>query len=261
MNSVKIRDVILGEGIPKICVPVTGHTEEEIRLRLREAADTDADVVEWRADWYDGVFEKGKLSGMLKLLREFVGETPLLVTFRTREEGGEQEISQKAYEDFLSEVLYSGQADMIDAELFRGENLLTRICREAHQSGTAVVASSHDFEKTPEKDEILRRLCRMQECGADVLKMAAMPQNPQDVLTLLSATWEMKEKYAKQPLITMSMGKTGVVSRMCGEIFGSALTFGSAGTASAPGQIPVSELRNILEIFHEEHRAEKTSGK
>ena len=145
MNSVKIRDVILGEGIPKICVPVTGHTEEEIRLRLREAADTDADVVEWRADWYDGAFEKGKLSGMLKLLREFLGETPLLVTFRTREEGGEQEISQKAYEDFLSEVLYSGQADMIDAELFRGENLLTRICREAHQSGTAVGGTSQGF--------------------------------------------------------------------------------------------------------------------
>lgn len=252
MNSVKIRDVILGEGMPKICVPVTGHTEEEIQLRLREAVSTDADLVEWRADWYAGVFEKGKLSGMLKLLREFLGETPLLVTFRTREEGGEQKISQKAYEDFLSEVLHSGQADMIDVELFRGEELLIRICREAHKSGVAVVASSHDFEKTPEKNEILYRLCRMQECGADVLKLAVMPQDPQDVLTLLSATWEMKEKHASQPLITMSMGKTGVISRLCGEIFGSAMTFGSAGTASAPGQIAVSELRNIMGIFHED---------
>lgn len=251
MNSVKIRDVIVGEGRPKICVPVTGRTEEEIRLRLEEALASAADLVEWRADWYQQAGDQKKLLEMLKLLREALGNTPLLVTFRTREEGGEQEISQEAYESFLLSVLSSGQADLADVELFRGEDLLARICREAHRSGMAVVASSHDFEKTPEKEELIRRLCRMQECGADVLKLAVMPQNPQDVLTLLAATWEMKENYAQRPLITMSMGKTGAVSRLCGEIFGSAVTFGSAGTASAPGQISVSELRRILELFHE----------
>ena len=91
----------------------------------------------------------------------------------------------------------------------------------------------------------------MQDCGADLLKLAAMPQNPGDVLTLLSATWEMKEKYARQPLITMSMGGTGLVSRLTGEVFGSALTFGSAGVASAPGQIGVQELKAALKLFHE----------
>ena len=90
----------------------------------------------------------------------------------------------------------------------------------------------------------------MQECGADLLKLAAMPTDAEDVLTLLSATWEMKEKYARQPLITMSMGGTGIVSRLSGEIFGSALTFGSAGVASASGQIGVSELRNVLDLLH-----------
>ena len=90
----------------------------------------------------------------------------------------------------------------------------------------------------------------MQECGADLLKLAAMPKNPGDVLTLLSATWEMKEKYAGQPLITMSMGGTGLVSRLAGEVFGSALTFGSAKKASAPGQLEVIALRQILQALH-----------
>lgn len=251
MNIVKIRDVKLGEGCPKICVPITGRTKKEIRLRLEELLAAGADLAEWRADWYEEVLHRERLLEMLDFLRQGLGEIPLLVTFRTREEGGEQEISRKEYESFLRQVLSSGNADLIDVELFRGEELLIGICREAHRAGVKVVASSHDFEGTPEKEEIIRRLCRMQECGADLFKLAAMPQNAGDVLTLLSATWEMKEKYAEQPLITMSMGGTGLVSRLAGEVFGSALTFGSAGVASAPGQIGVEDLKMILSLLHE----------
>lgn len=250
MNIVKIKGLELGEGSPKICVPVTGRTKEEIQLRLEELLAAGADLAEWRADWYGEVLQKEKLLEMLDILRRGLGELPLLVTFRTKEEGGEQEISREGYEGFLRQVLSSGTADLIDIELFRGEELLTEICGEAHGAGVKVVASSHDFKGTPDKEEIIRRLCRMQDCGADLLKLAAMPQNPGDVLELLSATWEMKEKYAKQPLITMSMGGTGLVSRLAGEFFGSALTFGSAGVASAPGQIGVQELKTVLSLLH-----------
>lgn len=91
----------------------------------------------------------------------------------------------------------------------------------------------------------------MQKAGADLLKLAAMPRDPGDVLTLLAATWQMKECYARQPVITMSMGGTGVISRLAGEIFGSALTFGAAGRASAPGQVGAKELREVLKLLHE----------
>lgn len=250
MNIVKIRGMAIGEGRPKICVPVTGRTREEIALRLEELLRAGADLAEWRADWYGEVFERAKLLEILDFLCGELKGLPLLVTFRTREEGGNQEISQETYREFLDTVAASGRADLIDVELFRGEELLKEVCLKAHKTGVAVVASSHDFAGTPDKGEIIRRLCRMQECGADLLKLAAMPQNAEDVLILLSATWEMKEKYARQPLITMSMGGTGIVSRLSGEIFGSALTFGSAGVASAPGQIGVSELRNVLDLLH-----------
>ncbi len=144
-----------------------------------------------------------------------------------------------------------GQADLIDVELFRGEELLRDICREAKARGVKVIASSHDFEKTPAKEEILARLIRMQDCGADLLKLAVMPQDAGDVLTLLSATWEMQEQYAKQPVVTMSMGPKGAVSCLAGEVFGSAMTFGSTGVASAPGQVSVPELKMALEVLRQ----------
>jgi 3-dehydroquinate dehydratase (EC 4.2.1.10) len=114
-----------------------------------------------------------------------------------------------------------------------------------------VIMSSHDFHNTPPAEEIVRRLRKMQQLGADIPKIALMPQNKTDVLTLLTATLEMHEHYADRPLITMSMAKTGVISRLAGEVFGSAATFGAVKKASAPGQISVSDLRIALTILHQ----------
>lgn len=133
MNRVKIRKIVFGEGRPKICVPITGRTREEIALRTAELKAVEPDLAEWRADWYEEVFNRKKLEEMLERLRGELGELPLLVTFRTKEEGGEQSISAEAYAEFLRTVLASGQADLIDVELFRGEALLRDICKEARK--------------------------------------------------------------------------------------------------------------------------------
>lgn len=249
MNIVQVRDVLIGEGAPKVCVPIVGRSREDILRQMKEGKASGADLAEWRADWYADLWEPKALEETLGALREGLGNLPLLATFRTAGEGGEREAAAAEYEEFLMRVLASGSTDLLDVELFMGEDLLKRICREAHGRGVKVVASSHDFQKTPPKEEMVGRLIKMQEAGADLLKIAVMPSDAGDVLTLLSATWEMKSCHAVQPVISMSMGSLGVLSRISGEIFGSALTFGAAGQASAPGQLGVEELRTALGIL------------
>ncbi len=242
--------MVLGVGMPKICVPIVGRNEEEIVLQAGKIKEAGPDLAEWRADWFEGVWEKNRLRKILKLLRRELDEMPLLVTFRTKQEGGEQEISVEDYEEFLGEVLSSGQADLVDVELFMGEELLTAVAEKAHEQGVKVVASSHDFEKTPPMREMTERLRRMEKAGADLLKLAVMPEDPGDVLTLFAVTWQMKERKEGQPVITMAMGGNGVVSRIAGEVFGSALTFGTVGKASAPGQVEAGELQRMLTLLH-----------
>ena len=87
----------------------------------------------------------------------------------------------------------------------------------------------------------------MQELGADIVKYAVMPTRERDVLTLLDATLTMKEEHPKTPVITMSMGRLGAISRISGELFGSCLTFATAGNASAPGQLPAAVVKEMLE--------------
>lgn len=251
MNPVMIRGVAIGEGIPKICVPIVGKTREEIIKAAEEIRTLPVDVVEWRADWYEEVFEADVVLDVLQELRRSLGELPLLFTFRTKKEGGEKEIDKKYYRTLNQLVAESGLADLIDVEVFSGDEVVNDLVRTAHENRVKVIGSNHDFEKTPSKEEIIRRLQKMQELDVDLPKIAVMPKKKEDVLTLLAATEEMNRKYADRPIITMSMAGDGVISRLCGEVFGSALTFGAAGQASAPGQIGVKELRQILTILHE----------
>lgn len=125
---------------------------------------------------------------------------------------------------------------------------LVNLCKV---NNTVILMCNHDFNKTPPEEEIIRRLRLMQDRGAMICKIALMPQNAQDVLTLLSATLKMKEKYAQCPLITMSMGGLGAISRMAGQVFGSTMSFGVGTEASAPGQIDAGNLNLILETINQ----------
>ncbi len=145
----------------------------------------------------------------------------------------------------------SGLVDLIDVELFLDRETVSRLIQTAHENGVPVIVSNHDFKKTPPKEELLDRLETMQDLGADILKIAVMPESTEDLLTLLAAT-EDGCRYLKQPIVSMSMGGKGVLSRVAGESFGSAITFGTAGAASAPGQLPAEELKEILEALHKE---------
>ena len=250
MNTVKVRNIEIGAGIPKICVPIVGVTREEILAAAENIKSTKADVVEWRVDWYEDIFDFTKTEATMQALREVLGEMPILFTFRTSKEGGEKAIETEAYVELNQNAAKTGLVDLVDVEAFTGDDVVKAVVETAHANGVKVIASNHDFHKTPAKEEIVSRLRKMQDLGADIPKIAVMPQNKKDVLTLLVATEEMVSEYADRPIITMSMSGTGVISRLCGEVFGSALTFGAVGKVSAPGQMGIEDLTTVLGLLH-----------
>lgn len=251
MNPVIVRGVTIGKGIPKICVPIVGVTKEQILEEAKMICKNPVDVVEWRVDWFEHVFTTERVLEVLKELRAVLGERPLLFTFRTLKEGGEKKIEVERYRNLNQKVAESGFVDMVDVEAFTGDEMVKALVKELHACKVKVIGSNHDFHGTPEKDEIVRRLRKMQELGVDITKIAVMPNNKKDVLILLTATEEMVRLYADRPVITMSMSGNGVISRICGEVFGSALTFGAVGKVSAPGQMRVGELQQVLQILHQ----------
>ena len=249
-NVVEIRDIRLGEGIPKICVPLVAKTKDEFLNSAEALEKIKLDLVEVRIDHFEDVENIQEVKSLLKDLRDILKNIPILFTFRSLKEGGEKEVSVEYYKTLNIEIAKTGFVDFVDTELFTGDEVVKEIVDEVHKEGVKIVMSNHDFNKTPEREEIVRRLCRMQELNADLPKIAVMPKSAGDVLKLLCATNDMVTKYAETPIITMSMGGLGVISRIAGETFGSALTFGAAGKASAPGQVDVDSLVSVLDILH-----------
>lgn len=250
VTPVVVRNLTIGTGKPKVIVPIVGATREEIVAKAESFSAYEIDMVEWRVDFYEDVFEEEKLLETLKQLRAALGETPLLFTFRTKNEGGEKAITPEAYLALNTAVAKSGNADLIDVEIFMGDDVVKANIEAIHAANVLVVGSNHDFFKTPDQADIVSRLTKMDEMGADIPKIAVMPQSRQDVLVLFAATAEANDKI-ERPLITMSMSPVGGVTRICGEVFGSSMTFGMVGKASAPGQIPVERLQEALNILHE----------
>jgi len=249
MRIVTVRGVRIGEGMPKIIAPIVGISREAILQEAAAIAVSGADIAEWRIDWFDHGENAADVISLAIELRPILGEMPLLCTFRTANESGQKAIDPDAYIRLLTDLCACAEIDMIDVEAFAGDDRVRRVINRAHESGVCVIASNHDFHTTPDQAEILRRLKYMAGLGADIPKIAVMPRSKHDVLTLLAATAQAAD-VLDCPLITMSMSPLGAVSRISGECFGSACTFGSVGQASAPGQIPVAQLRESLHTLH-----------
>lgn len=250
MNTIKIKNVEIGKGIPKICIPLTGKNREEIIEEMEIVKKSSPDLIEWRVDFFEESDNPERVCEMLGTINDSFKQIPVLFTFRTKEEGGEKSIMSEDYVKLLKEVSERRLADIVDVQVFWYGEKSEDFIKELKETGAVVLASSHHFEGTPSVREMSDALYTMENRGADIVKLAVMPQSGKDVCALLEATMERKE-HSNKPMITMSMGQSGMLSRICGELTGSCVTFASGKQASAPGQIKADELKKVLGDIHD----------
>lgn len=249
-NAFEIKGIRIGDGKPVICVPVVTPERETIIETIKALTEQKVQMIEWRVDCFREADDVAAVRAVLDAVKPFLTETIFLFTFRTKQQGGSRRMEEWKILKLNETAAKSGCADMIDLEFFEATKPEKEI-RRFQRMGVRVIASHHDFDATPD-DRILRMLMeQMQQGGADVAKLAVMPQSADDVVRLLKLTNDMKQKYPTLPVVTMSMGALGVVSRMAGEIFGSCITFGAVGEISAPGQIAADKLEDILTVIHQ----------
>ncbi|CAA0232048.1 3-dehydroquinate dehydratase [Acinetobacter baumannii] len=231
----------------KTIVPITAKTKEQALAQAQVIANTaDADLAEFRIDLLSFASDTKQVIALGHELKKILGNKPMIATIRTKNEGGQLEISDADYGKTYQAYLKNPFMDWLDVEMFRDQKVVSEIVQKAHQKKVLVVMSNHDFQKTPNQDEIEKRLLKQDQMGADVLKIAVMPKSKQDVFTLMNATLKVSQQTTK-PLLTMSMGQLGTISRVATANMGGSYSFGMIGQASAPGQIDVTKLKQILQ--------------
>lgn len=250
MKILTVRNVTIGLGAPKICISLTGCSMPELIEETKLAMASEPDIFEWRADNFEHADDPDCIIESLKMLRFIIKDSPIIFTLRSENEGGKRTLSLQEYTASIKAAIKSGEADIIDVELNRGKEAVPGLIEYIHQSGSLALMSVHNFIGTPSEDEIISILRKMQELDADIPKLAVMARSEEDVLILLRATLLMSRQYADRPFTTVAMGETGVISRMCGGVFGSSMTYAKGREALAPGQLSVQELQQTLKLLH-----------
>lgn len=241
-----VKNLNIGELPVKTIVPITAKTKEQAIAQAKViAANKDADIAEFRIDLLEFASDSKQVIALGQELNQILKDKPLLTTIRTANEGGKLQVTDQDYEKIYSEYLKKPFMQLLDIEMFRDPAAVAKLTKLAHPKKVLVVMSNHDFDKTPSEQEIVSRLLKQDQMGADILKIAVMPKSKQNVFTLMNATLKVSEQ-SKKPLLTMSMGRLGTISRIATANMGGSLSFGMIGEASAPGQIDVTQLKQFL---------------
>ena len=224
-----------------------GKTTEEVLQQLKSVVEMEPDIIEWRGDFFETDNNEGYLN-VLKQMKDVNENIPVIFTIRTDSEGGNKKIGWNEYCDlclFIAEKGKEFNVEFVDVEVFKDDKA-NELINSLHEKGMNVIGSNHHFDKTPDKEEMVKILSTIEKSGADVCKLAVMPRDKKDVEVLIEASKETDEKI-KAPIITMSMGELGAVTRVIPKITKTSVTFAAGVSASAPGQPGIKVVRKLLQ--------------
>ena len=237
MTNLKIGSAVATPERPLIAGPVMGETVNDVLVMLEQANESQTDVIEWRVDY---LTDPGELQASQMQTIAFNADKPLIVTWRTTAEGGQEDFDSIAYH-WVYQLAIASRVAAVDVEVSLLEQV-GDVVEDAQSQGITVIGSRHYFDATPA--DLDAELQSMVATPVDVVKLAVMPNDSGDVQRLLDAT---KVANQAKPLITMAMGELGQRSRFEGYQYGSRLTFASLGESSAPGQPSVTQLKTHFE--------------
>lgn len=249
----KIRNTTIGEGKPKICVPLVSVDFEDLEKECASLEGVPLDMLEWRVDYLmnrKGWNGTADLDRAYRIIRSHFPNTPLLTTVRTKEQGGVHTMTEDTYFSTLSLLLSSRWADLMDLE-YGHDSMDTKVLMaRAREKKMPLLMSFHSFHRALPENEITNTLEAMASFHPDILKIAVMPETPADVAALLSAAAKRMTRFPETPVMTIAMGPMGVLTRAAGNYMGGPITFAAGKEASAPGQLTAKEMRQVLDVLY-----------
>ena len=247
-KSFEIKGKEFGKGNYWICVPLVSKNTPAIEVDLNKLIELNPDLIEWRVDCFEELQELEKIISVLKRIKALTINIPVIFTCRDISEGGQSNLNNNSKYRIFQEALKTGAVDLLDIEMMNDVDYIASVRNLITQYDKKMILSYHNFKKTPSKRFIVEKLMAGERLGGDIVKVALMPNKSNDVLRLLSAT-EKAWDNIRIPMITMSMGELGKVSRVWGSAFGSEITFASMDQVSAPGQIDFRQMRELIGII------------
>ncbi len=210
------------------------------------------DIIEIRVDMLDAELTADIVNIFASVKRKY--GKPLVATIRSVEEGGLREIDDDRRYQIFKEVL--PLAEVLDVEL-SSTALIEKVSALCRENGRILMASYHNFSETPERDILAGLLRRGKDLGAQIVKIAVHAADNKDLGELIHFTIENRDA----GIVTISLGRAGLISRIINPMTGSLLTYGFIDRAASPGQISAFEIIKHLRLFDPAYNEAADSGR
>ncbi|MBQ6495701.1 MAG: type I 3-dehydroquinate dehydratase [Firmicutes bacterium] len=265
MKKLVVGNLELDMGRPKVAVPLTGKTHEEIIEQCKKLLDLPCDIIEWRVDFFlDNIEDLERKLAIDEVHAEVIrilddidyitGSMPVIFTVRSKSQGGRCTLNKEQVYDLNSLAAQSQLVKFVDVELFDDHNKVVRDVivghvDDIHSFGCKVIMSFHDFKSMPKSEEILNIVDVMRSFGADIAKVVAFAHNKKDAVNMIKCSNTLTQG-DKDPVILIGMGKNGLLTRIIGGQYGSAITFASLEETTAHGQMDVKTVHRLLDEYY-----------
>jgi 3-dehydroquinate dehydratase type I len=233
-----------------LCIPICAQTTAAAVAQMEQAYLL-ADCLELRIDRI----------GDCNLKQLMQGKRPgkrMLVTNRRQDEGGGFPGSERERVALLKQAVALG-ADLVDIEGRTAKPLLRELKAEIekHGSRTQLIISFHDLKATPSGSALQKRFDGCSKIGADIVKLCTYAREMEDNLRVLGLIPYARKR--GQAIIAFCMGEKGRISRVMAPLLGSYVSYASLdkGAESAPGQLTIAEMKEILKILHAANTEER----
>ncbi|TAK70994.1 MAG: type I 3-dehydroquinate dehydratase [Betaproteobacteria bacterium] len=226
---------VLGTDVPLIAV---GFDDTVSIQTVEDVVKRGLDVAELRIDLYSSSDEKYVLQEVKKFRH-----IPTVGTIRIKAEGGQWDLSEQERLSLFKAII--SHVDSVDIEL-ASKSIISDVIDTAHAAKKLVVISYHNFDRTPSLAELNSIATRAKALRADVIKVATHARSQKDIQTLASFTITNSDVR----LVTIAMGAIGIVSRVFFPAIGSCITYAYAGTLTAPGQLHLDDMFELMRTMY-----------
>jgi 3-dehydroquinate dehydratase-1 len=221
----------------KLCVSLTEKTNAKC---IDFVVSCNADIIEHRMDFMHRIGKLEQIYHQTKL--------PIIATCRPTGLGGSFTRTEDQRISHLLEAISAG-ASYVDIELETDSVYIELLRRKASQMDCKLIISKHFHESTPSNSELLKLVDTLDQSIADIIKIVTTPRSIEDCKSVIKLYFA--ERSTTLPMIAFAMGDLGRFTRVCALFLGAPFMYVSQdeGELAAPGQIPLSEMRAILEVL------------
>ncbi|AVK61041.1 type I 3-dehydroquinate dehydratase [Lactobacillus sp. CBA3605] len=243
MKNVVIGSVVLASGMPKIGVTLTGSNRQALLGQAAQVLTSVAQIVEWRLDTYQELDNRAELINTAVQLQQLLGTIPVIATIRG------SLLAPTTYYQIYQTLVNNRAVAAIDVESrYLKAPQFGPLVTQMRTHQIRLILSQSITGTLPSPAELVTSYQTMAVAGADVIRMSVQPTQALDVVTLMAATTQAHQ-VLDVPLIATASGSLGRYSGVCGQLMGSAITFGRVGHVGEHGQLSVSQLKQTLQTL------------